>query len=821
MTLSSLPTDQLRRACDPATLNFKTTAELSPASDIIGQPRGTQAIEFGIDIDSPGYNIFVLGEEGTGRTTAIGRFLRERAARRPVPQDWMYVNNFAEPHKPRALNLPAGMGSTLRDDMEALVELLKHNLPQAFEQEAYLEARSQIRRNYETERDALYQTLQAKAGASGLTILRSPSGWVIAPVRDGKPISPEDFDALSPDARQAVDSARRQLEGDLEEALRAGQLLEKTTKGALRTLDQQVAASVVDPRIDELKKKYIDYAETVLYLGQVRRDIVEHVEDFIPGADSDSGESEPKPNFRKFSVNLVVDHRRTQGAPVVVELNPTYSKLLGRIEYEARLGTLVTDFTLIKTGALHSANGGYLVLRAHDVFFEPMAWDALKRSLLSGYVRTEDIHARGGMYAPTKTLDPEPIPLDLKVVLVGPPQVYYDLYEFDDGFSSLFKVKADFAHDMPRTLETERQYAAFVAARCREEKLRPFERSAVARVIEFGARAAGDQHKLSVRFGAVTDLLREANFWAAKAGRELVTAEDVRAALGAKIYRSGKLGDSQRERILEGSVFIDTQGAVVGQVNALTLLDPGDYAFAVPARITARTFVGHGGIAHLDRDTNLAGPFHNKGLLTLASYFNATYASQRSLSFSAQLTFEQNYGNVEGDSASAAELCALLSSLSGYAIKQSFAMTGSVNQKGDIQPIGAVNEKIEGFFAICEARGLTGAQGVIIPASNVRDLMLNEDVIAAVTAGQFHIYSVTTVDQAIELLTGVAAGVRKNGRWPEHSLHAGVLKRLRELAKGHDRDHEDEEKERLKKRKRPAQKKVKRPVRRLKKRPRR
>ncbi len=806
MPIIPLPVSQLRRVCDPNALTFNTTVELPPVSEIIGQPRGTRAIEFGIDIDSPGYNIFVLGEEGTGRTTAIGRFLRERAARRPTPQDWMYVNNFAEPHKPRALNLPAGMGAALRNDMAVLVKDLQRSLPQAFEQEPYLEARAQIRANQETRRDALYESLQAKAAAANLTIMRTPSGFVIAPVRDGKPIPPEAFDTLPEAEREKFETARREIEGELEEALRAGRALEKSTKESQRALDQKVAASVVDHRIDESKAKYAAYEETVFYLDEVRRDIVEHVEDFLPSEGEPSpADSDPALKFRKYAVNLVVDHSRTQGAPVVVELNPTYGKLLGRIEHESRFGNLVTDFTLIKTGALHAANGGYLVLRAHDVFFEPLAWDALKRSLLSGYVRTEDITTRVG-YATTKSLDPEPIPLDLKVVLVGPPNAYYDLFGFDDGFSSLFKVKADFASDMPRTPDNEQLYAMFVAARCAEEKLRPFERGAVAKVIEFGSRAEEDQQKLSVRFGEVTDLLREVNYWAGKAGRDVVTADDVRKALDEKIYRANKAEETLRERILEGSVFIDTGGEVAGQVNGLSVSNPGDYAFALPSRITARTFVGHGGISHLDRDTSMAGPIHNKGLLTLSSFFNATYAVHRSVSFSAQITFEQNYGNIEGDSASAAELCALLSSLSGYPIKQSLAITGSINQKGDIQPIGAVNEKIEGFFAVCEARGLTGEQGVIIPARNVRDLMLNEKVIAAVEAGQFTLWAVSTVDEAIELLTGVAAGQRKDGRFPENTVHHAVMKRLRELAKGHDRDHEDEEKRPAKKKKRAVKK---------------
>jgi len=805
-----------RRACDPGAFTFNTTAELQSVIEIIGQPRGTRAIEFGIDIDSPGYNIFVLGEEGTGRTTAIGRFLRERAASRPAPQDWLYVNNFAEPHKPRALNLPAGQGRQLRDDMEALVDHLKRNLPQAFEQESYADARSQIRVQYETQRDAIYNTLQGKANAMSLAIMRAPQGFVIAPVRNGKPIPAEEFDSLPEDERKKVEEARRAIEDDLDDALRAGHALEKNVKDAQRALDQKVAASVVDRWIDELKAKYIDHPETVFYLSEVRRDIVDHVEDFLPRGEPSPNDPDPKPNFRRYTVNLVVDHSRTGGAPVVVELNPTYSKLLGRIEYESRFGMLATDFTLIKTGALHEANGGYLVLRAHDIFFEPYAWDALKRSLLTGFVRTEDITRSTGGFAPTKTIDPEPIPLSLKVVLVGPPDAYYDLFEFDEGFGSLFKVKADFAYDMPRTPETELQYAQFVAARCVEEKLRPFDRTAVAKVIEFGSRSAGDGQKLSARFGEMTDLLREANFWAGKVGRDVVTASDVRAALDDQMYRANKIEELQRERILEGSVFVDTQGEAVGQVNALSVLELGDYAYALPSRVTVRTFVGHSGVGHLDRDTSMAGPIHNKGLLTLVSFFNATYAAQRSLSFSAQITFEQNYGNIEGDSASAAELCALLSSLSGHAIKQSIAITGSVNQRGDVQPIGAVNEKIEGFFAVCEARGLTGDQGVIIPQANARDLMLNEKVIVAVESEKFHIWAVSKVGEAIELLTGIPVGSRKDGRWQEHTIHHAVQKRLRELAKGHDRDHDDDE---VKKR-RPAKKKAKKKPAAKKRRPR-
>jgi lon-related putative ATP-dependent protease len=803
MPLVALHPSQLRRSTDPTAFTFNTTADVTPLVDIIGQPRGTQAIEFGIDIASPGYNIFVLGEEGTGRTPVIKQFLNNHAAQRPVPQDWMYVNNFADPLKPRALNLPPSFGRQLRNDMTVLVENLIAALPQAFEQTPYLEARNRARLQYELEREALFDALQNKAAALDLTIVRDASGLVIRALRDDKPLTSDEYKALPAEERSKIDSARHQLESELESAIRASQVLEQKAKADRVALDQQVAASVVDVWLDELKAKYAAYEETVLYLNEVRRDIVENVDEFLPPAEPSTPPIDPKVAFRKYTINLVIDHSNTQGAPVVLELNATYPKLFGRIEYESRLGTLFTDFTLIRIGALHAANGGYLILRVHDVFADSVAWEALKRSLFTGFVRTEDVNRATPTPPTTKTLEPEPIPLDLKVVLIGPPHAYYDLNEYDEGFRALFKVKADFAYEMTRTSEAERQYAGFIAARCTEEGLRPFDRGAVARVIDFGARAAGDQEKLSVRFSEVANLVREANYWAGKAGRDVVTVDDVRCAIDQFIYRANKNEQIQRERILEGSVFIDTKGEALGQLNGLSVIDPGDYGYGLPTRVSVRTSVGHGGVSHLDRDTGMAGQIHNKGLLTLSSYFSATYASTRSVSFAAQITFEQNYSGIEGDSASAAELCALLSNLSGYPVKQGLAITGSVNQKGDIQPIGGVNEKIEGFFGVCDARGLTGEQGVIIPQSNVRDLMLNDKVIAAAEQGLFHIYAVTTIDEAIELFTGVKAGGRtKDGRWPEKTVHSAVQKRLRELNKGHERDEDEEEERKAERRKR-------------------
>ncbi len=806
MPLSPLTPAQLRRVCDPASLGFETTASLTVAPDIIGQPRGTRAIEFGIDIESPGYNIFVLGEEGTGRTTAIGRFLRQRAATRLTPQDWVYVNNFAEPHRPRALNLPAGMGTALRDDMTALVSYLRRSLPQAFEQEAYTQARNQIQDKLSADSEARFSALQSRAAAVNIAPVRVPDGWSLVPLRNGEPMDPAAYGTLPEAERKTLEADRRAVEHELEDTLRQIRELEKATADSLRALDKQVAASVVDHQIDELKAKYGAHAETACYLDEVRGDLLDHVSDFLPAA---SDKSVP-PDFRRYGVNVVVDHGRTAGAPVIVELNPTFSKLMGRIEHEARMGALVTDFTLIKTGSLHAANGGYLVLRARDVYSDSQAWDALKRSLLSGFVRTEDIAAKGGFS--TTSLDPEPIPLDLKVVLVGSSGAYYFLFDADEDFANIFKVKADFSSEMPRTPENEQQYAGFVAARCAEESLRPFDCGAVAKVVEFGSRAAQDQTKLSVRFGEIADLLREANYWAGKAGHEPAIAADVQKAVEEKVYRSNETEQYMRDRILEGSIFIDTSGEVVGQVNALSVSASADYSYCLPSRITARTFVGHSGISQIERDTNMAGPIHNKGLLTLTSFFNATYASQRAVSFSAQITFEQTYGGVEGDSASCAELYALISSLSGRPVKQSLAVTGAVNQEGNVQPIGAVNEKIEGFFAVCEARGLTGEQGVLIPATNVRDLMLSEKVVAAAEAGRFHIWPISTVDEGIEILTGAKAGARKGGRYPENTVHGAGQKRLRELARGHDHERDDD-------RPRSARKKTARKKRVVRKRP--
>jgi lon-related putative ATP-dependent protease len=786
-----LSPDQLRRACDPASFPFETTAELPLTPEIIGQPRATQAIEFGLDIAGPGYNIFVLGPGGTGRTTTIQRFLAQRAARQPTPDDWVYVHNFRQPRQPRAIRLPAGMGARFRDDMAALVAELRQAIPRAFEAESYRQARSRIEQDFQAAQESLLKELEAEARKQGFTVLRTATGLALVPVKDGQPIPSEVFQQLPAEEQERLAAVHRQLEGTVKATLRRLREREREAREAVRQLDREVAAYTVGHAVDELEARYADQEEVGEYLEEVRADIVERVEEFKQ-EEPPPPEAEPVPvnPFQRYLVNLLVDNSEQQGTPVVVEPNPIYANLMGRIEHEMRFGTAVTDFTKLRAGALHRANGGYLVLRARDVLADPLAWQALKRALSDGVIPLEE---RGAALVSVVTLNPEPIPLDVKVVLMGSPALYYYLYGVDEDFRKLFKVKADFSTDMERTPETEHLYALFIRARCEEEGLRPFDRAGVARVVEHGSRLAEDQRRLSTRFGEITDLLREADYWAGQAEREVVTAEDVERAVAERTYRSNRVEEEVRRVIAEGTLLIATEGEMVGQVNGLALNAVGDHVFGRPTRITARTYVGRSGVVDIQREVKLSGPTHGKGVLTLAGYLGGQYAGERPLTLSASLSFEQTYDEVHGDSASLAELYALLSSLSGLPVRQGIAVTGSVDQQGQVQPVGGVTHKIEGFFQICQERGLTGDQGVIIPAANRHNLMLREEVIQAVAEGKFHIYPIATVDEGIELLTGVPAGERRGkGKFPRGTVHARVMRRLQELAKGLEKVGEGE-----------------------------
>ena len=780
--INELGPNQLRRVCDPNSFEFTTTDELPLTSDIIGQPRATQAIEFGLDIDGPGYHIFVLGHSGTGRSTTIRNYLAERAVGEPVPSDWIYVNDFKQPHSPRAVSLPAGVGVRFKSDMDALVEELKEAIPAAFQADEYRESRGSIEAALKTDQERVVGEVDAQAKERGFLVVRTAAGLVVAPARDGQPIPPEELNKLPGEEQNRLLAIRSELEEVLNEALDRLRERERQARDAVRELDQDVAASTVKHAVAEIKARYTDYVEIEEYLDEVRADVVDRVSDFVADHPGDGlGRTSP---FRRYLVNVLVDSSEARGAPVVIEDNPTYHNLIGRVEYQVLAGTTVTDFTMLKAGALHRANGGYLILRARDLLADPLVWHTLKRALVSGLITLEK---ESGLAFAVVTLDPEPIPLDLKVVLLGSPSQFYYLYSLDEDFRKLFKVKADFSTYMVRDSESEYQYALFVRARCDEEGLLPFERSGVARVVEYGSRLSEHQDRLSVRFGDVADLLREASYWAGKAERDCVTAEDVERAIGEADNRADRVEDEVRQSIVEGRVLIPTTGEVVGQVNGLALNAVGDHVFGRPARITANTYVGRSGVVDIQREVKLSGPTHGKGVLTLISYLGMQYATKEPINLSANLSFEQTYDEIRGDSASLTELCALLSSLAEVPVRQGIAVTGSVDQQGRVQPVGGVSAKVEGFFSVCEEQGLTGDQGVIIPAINQPNLMLRTEVVEAVSEARFHIYPVSTVDEAIEILTGMKAGKRtKRGGFTKGMFHARVASRLKKLAESLD-----------------------------------
>jgi lon-related putative ATP-dependent protease len=786
-----LPAALLHRRCTPEELPFALSSELPDAPSQIGQERAAEAVEFALRMRQKGYNVYALGPPGTGRHSLIDDLLHRRAASESTPSDFCYVNNFADAQRPHRLELPAGQGAGLAAAMKKLIDELRIALPAAFERDEYRAHREVVEQQFKGHSEEAFGGLQQRAEAKGITLIRTPMGLALAPQRDGKVMQREDFEVLPEDDRKRIEGDLAAAQTELETIMRQVPQWEREHREALRALNRETTGLAVVTLIGEMREGYADLPDVIEYLDAVEHDIKENVDDFLPQPQQtpESGGPPLTPatqaamedmRFRRYQVNVIVDNGGRQGAPVIYDDNPTFQNLVGRVEHLARFGALITDFNLIQAGSLHRANGGYLILDAERLVAGTFGWQALKRALQSGEIRIESVEQALSM-ATTVTLQPEPISLDVKVVLVGSPMIYYLLAAHDEDFASLFKIAADFDDRIERSGAATLLYARVIATIVRREHLRAFDRDAVARVIEHSARLAGDSERLSTSMRSTVELLQEADQLAADAGKEVVGTAEVQGAIDAQIRRGDRIYRRMQEEIGRKTIRIETDGAAVGQINGLSVISLGALAFGNPTRITAQVRMGRGEVVDIEREVQLGGPLHSKGVLILTGFLGGRFGQSRPLSLHASLVFEQSYGGVDGDSASAAELFALLSALSEAPIQQCFAVTGSVDQHGVIQAIGGVNEKIEGFFDVCRAAGLTGKQGVVIPASNVKHLMLRADVVAAAEVGQFRVTPMATIDQGLELLTGVpiaAINEKIAARLDEFAAKAAALARV-------------------------------------------
>lgn len=772
-------------ACDPDQFNFQTTANLEGLTELMGQTRAMEAVRLGASMKHKGFNIFVLGPAGVGKRSMVGQFLAKKVAAEPQALDWCYLNNFSQPHKPTPISLPRGRGRELQLQMTQVVDYLRSAIPALFESEEYRSKAGVIQNEFSKRQEQAFKALGEAAEKQQIVLLRTPGGFAFAPTHNGEVIAPHEFEKLTPEEKKRIGEVIAALQAQLEKIIDQMPQWMKERGEQVKQLNRETTRAVVMHVVDDLRKRFMDLPQVLSYLDVVQQDMIERADDFR--SDEESANLSDlnivtRKSFHRYQVNLLVTNGKATGAPIVSEDNPSYTNLIGRLEHIAQLGALVTDFTLIKPGALHRANGGYLLLDARKILVQPFAWDGLKRALQSREIRIESL---GQMFSlvSTVSLEPEPIPLDVKIVLFGDRLIYYLLQQYDPDFSELFKVAADFEDRIERSADTQLLYARMIATVCAEEKLLALDRHAVARVIEQSARQVGDSHRLSTHMRSLADLLQEADYYAREAGSAVTSESNIQQAIDAQIRRQDRLRGQLQEAILRDTLMIDTAGDVVGQINGLSVLTLGDFSFAQPVRITATARLGEGVMLNIEREVKLSGAIHAKGVLILSSFLAARYARNQPLALSATLVFEQSYGPVDGDSASLAELCVLLSQLSSVPIRQSLAVTGSVNQLGQVQAIGSVNEKIEGFFDICAARGLTGEQGVLIPQANVKHLMLRQDVVTAAERGTFHIYGVAHVDQAMEILTGVPVGVAGvTGQYPAESINQRVLTRVAQLS---------------------------------------
>jgi lon-related putative ATP-dependent protease len=806
-----LSSDELYSCCDPSVFTFKTTDDLPELVETIGQQRALDAIDFGLNLDSKGFNIFILGENGTGKLTTIKSIVSKKAAEEPVPVDWCYVYNFENPDIPVAISMEPGMASIFHKDMEELIKSLKVEIPKIFESKEYEKQRNKILEEFQQKQKAMFAGLDEEAQSKGFSIRKAVSGLMIVPVKKaGEPLTEEEYEALDEKTKAKIDETGKVLQEKLNDIVREVREREKEVKNVLSKLEREAALSAVGHFMDEVKNKYKDHEKITSFLSSVTEDILEHLDDFKVQEDQTPPlpfmkMAKAEPTFTRYTVNVLVNNKDTKGAPCVFESNPTYFNVFGRMEYKFQYGVAMTDFSMIKAGSLHKANGGYLVINALDLLRNIFSYETLKRALRNGEIKIEDVWEQYRLMS-TTTLRPDAIPLNVKVVLIGNPYIYYLLYSLDEEYRELFKVKADFDSRMDKTTETIQKYAVFVASVCKEAKFMPFDKTGVAKIVEYGSRLADHQNKLSSRFSEIADVIKEANYWAKKAGSEIVQDVHVEKALREKVFRVNRIEERLQEMVLEGTLIIDTEGEKIGQVNGLAVLSMGDYQFGKPSRITAKTFAGRGGVVNIERETKMSGRIHEKAILIITNYIGSTYAKKKPISFSASITFEQLYDLVEGDSASCAELYVILSSLAGIPLKQSIAVTGSMDQNGDVQPIGGVNEKIEGFFDLCKMRGLSGSQGVIIPRKNVKHLMIKKEVVDAVKKGTFFIYPIDRIEEGMEIFTGMSMGEsREDGTYPEGTIHYLVTKRLEELSaavkekKEDQKEREEEQKAREKK----------------------
>ncbi len=781
--------EQLRRPCRFEGLDFASTADLAPLDGepgILGQGRAREAVDLAVGLRAPGYNLYVLGPAGVGKRTLVRDLLDGDAAQPDALSDWCYVNNFAQPHRPRALRLPHGTGLRLRKDVTQLAEDLRASIPALFESDEYRNRAEQIDAEITEQQQQAFEDLGKDAASLGIALLHTPGGFSFAPAKDDRVMTPEQFNQLPPEERAKLEANLRDLQERLQKVIRHVQQLQKEKRSRIKQLDREMCLATVSALADELRTTWATLPGVLAFLDELQADVLGNLDEFRRPAEGEAGPFGIRTDqsfFRRYDVNVIVgEEQRAPGAPVIDEDNPTYQNLLGRVEYVARFGTLVTEFNQIRPGALHRANGGYLLLEAQRLLSQPFAWDGLKRALRTREIRTESLGQTYGMVS-TVALEPEPIPLDVKVVLFGERYLYHLLLALDPEFGELFRIAADFEDEIPRTPEHELLYARLIATIAAREGWLPLERDAVARVVEQAARWSGDAEQLSAQVEELSRLMREAEHAARAEDRATVSAAQVEAAIEAHRRRSGRVREKIQQAIQRGDLIIDTTGSAVGQVNGLSVTFSADQAFGFPTRITANTRMGEGDVVDIQREVDLSGPIHSKGVLILASLLATRYSPERPPSLSASLVFEQTYGQVDGDSASVAELCALLSSLGRFPLRQSLAVTGAVDQHGRVLPIGAVNEKIEGFFDVCAPRGLTGDQGVIIPAANLPHLMLRPDVVAAVADGRFHVHAVETVDEALSLLAGLEAGAPDDdGYYPAGTANARVMERLTHLS---------------------------------------